>query len=72
MKSVTIDGVKYEVREDLGMRPDIGMRAILVGSGLLDDAKVAVKDGRKWRFWTPQDRLSRLDSTRNPNRREGH
>lgn len=53
-KSITVDGKKYEVVEDLGYQGGHSAKIVVTDEG----EKTAVKDGYRWRFWTVADRLS--------------
>ena len=56
MKSITIDGKLYEVKENLGFQPGVGHYAKVVDTP--DGERVAVKRGAVWwTFWTTADKL---------------
>lgn len=55
-RNVEIEGIRYRVIEDMGFNHDTGTYSVVLNVSGCE--RVAIKDGRTWRFWTAADRVS--------------
>ena len=53
MAKISVKGVTYLVTDELGFQGGYKAKEVQTPDGL----KIAVKQGRGWRFWTVSDRL---------------
>ncbi len=58
MSTIKINGESYKVVESMGFNHSVGMYAKLVQDG--ERERMAVKQGKCWRFWTAEDRVAPL------------
>ena len=55
-RNIEIDGIRYRVIEDMGFNHDAGASSVVVDVNGRE--RVAVREGKAWRFWTAADRVS--------------
>ena len=58
MSRIEVDGEHYDVVENMGFNHSVGMYTKLVRDG--ERERMAVKQGKRWRFWTAADRVKPL------------